>query len=134
MLESIEVADVIPASPKQIYDAWLDSAGHTAMTGGSQAKVDPRPGGQFSAWDGYISGTTLELEPNRRIVQAWRTTEFPEGSQDSRLEVLLEKASGGTRVTFRHSGIPEGQGGEYAQGWVDFYFEPMKRHFGGEHD
>ncbi len=34
MLESIEVADVIPASPKQIFDAWLDSAGHAAITGG----------------------------------------------------------------------------------------------------
>lgn len=134
MLESIEVADVIPASPKQIYDAWLDGAGHAALTGGSQAKVDPRPGGRFSAWDGYISGTTLELDPNRRIVQAWRTTEFPEGSQDSRLEVLLEPAAGGTRVTFRHTGIPEGQSAEYAQGWVDYYFEPMKRHFGGQHE
>lgn len=134
MLESIEVADVIPASPKQIYDAWLDSVGHAALTGGSTAKVDPRPGGRFSAWDGYISGTTLELDPNRRIVQAWRTTEFPEGSQDSRLEVLLEPAKGGTRVTFHHSGIPEGQSQEYAQGWVDYYFEPMKRHFGGQHE
>jgi activator of HSP90 ATPase len=129
MLESLVVEDVIPGTPKQIYDAWLDSKGHAALTGGGSASVDPRPGGRFTAWDGYILGTTLELHPDRRIVQAWRTTEFPEGSPDSRLEVLLEPAEGGTRVTFRHSGIPEGQGPEYAQGWLDYYFEPMKRYF-----
>ncbi len=132
MLEKIEVEAVIPASPKQIYEAWLDSEGHAALTGGSQASVDPRPGGRFSAWDGYIEGTTLEVQPHRRILQAWRTSEFPEGSQDSRLEVLLKAVPGGTRVTLRHSDIPEGQGQEYAQGWVDHYFEPMKRHFGGK--
>jgi activator of HSP90 ATPase len=61
----------------------------------------------------------------------WRTSEFSEDAADSRFEVLLEPAKGGTKVTFRHSDIPEGQGKSYEQGWIDNYFTPMKAYFGG---
>jgi activator of HSP90 ATPase len=128
MLEDIEVSDVIPARAKQVYLAWLDSSGHSQMTG-DPATIDGRVGGEFSAGDGYIRGRTLELEPFRRIVQAWRTTEFPEGSVDSRLEITLEEVKGGTKVTLRHTGLPEGQGESYHQGWIDYYFKPMKAYF-----
>ena len=49
---------------------------------GSPAIVDPEIGGAFEAWDGYISGRTLSLEPGRRIVQSWRTSEFAEDEGD----------------------------------------------------
>jgi activator of HSP90 ATPase len=131
MVESVSISDIIPASPEDIYRAYLDSDGHAALTG-SPASIEARPGGKFSAWDGYITGTTLEMEPHRRVVQAWRTTEFPDGAADSRLELLLEKVAGGTKVTFNHSDIPEGQAEDYRQGWIDFYFEPMKAHFAAD--
>lgn len=125
--ESITLWEIFPASPREIYDAWLSTA-HGKMVG-STATVDPRVGGAFTAWDGYIKGTTLELEPYRRIVQAWRTTQFPAASPDSRLELLLEQVEGGTRLTIRHTEIPEGQSGACEQGWIDRYFRPMKEYF-----
>ena len=88
MTESFEVSATFPAPPRRVYQAWLSSDEHTAFTGG-EAEVDPREGGKFTAWDGYIEGVTVELEPYRRIVQTWRTSDFPDGSGDSRLEVLL---------------------------------------------
>ena len=87
-------------------------------------------GGTFSAWDGYISGSTLELVPNQRIVQAWRTSEFPDDAPDSRVEILLEEVESGTKLTFIHSNMPEGQTETYRQGWHDFYYQPMKAYFG----
>ena len=129
MLESFEISAFFPArSPQEIYTAWLDGQAHSAMTG-SPAQVDPAVGGQFSAWDGYIQGQTLETERYRRILQAWRTTEFPEDSPDSRLEILIEGVDGGAQVTLLHSEIPHGQGEDYRQGWAEFYFEPMGDYF-----
>jgi len=121
----------LPASAEEIYEAWLSTNGHSQMTG-SPAKVDGRVKGDFTAWDGYIQGTTLELQPYRRILQAWRTTDFPPGSADSRLEVLLEAVEGGVQITLHHSDIPAGQGEEYRQGWEDYYFQPMQAYFSGE--
>jgi activator of HSP90 ATPase len=128
MKDQFTLTAVLPASPKAIYRAWLSSEEHTAMTG-SPARVEPGPGGSFTAWDGYIWGKTLELEPNRRIVQAWRTSEFPEASPDSRLEILLEPVNGDTKITLIHSQIPEGQAQDYEDGWEESYFAPMRAYF-----
>jgi activator of HSP90 ATPase len=121
------VSATIPAAPKAVYDAWLSSKSHAAMTG-SAAKVTAREGGRFTAWDGYITGRNLKLVPERRIVQAWRTTEFASGDEDSQIDVLLEKAPGGTKLTLRHINIPKGQS-DYKSGWKECYFEPMKAYF-----
>jgi uncharacterized protein YndB with AHSA1/START domain len=126
--DSIKVSAVIPAAPKDVYAAWMSGKGHGAMTG-SAAKITARVGGKFTAWDGYIEGRTLERKPPSRIVQAWRTTDFSPDEPDSRLEVLLEEAKGGTRVTLRHTEIPSGQGAGYRKGWIEFYFQPMKEYF-----
>jgi len=129
MKNGFKLSAVIPATPAEIYKAWLSTKGHTAMTG-SPAKVNGKVGGKFTAWDGYIFGTTLELTRDSRIVQAWRTSEFADDDPDSLVEIFLEETKGGTKVTLAHSQIPEGQADSYLQGWDDFYFKPMKQHFG----
>ncbi len=122
------LSDTIPATPQQIYDAWLDSEGHSAMTGGG-ATASPVAGAAFTAWDDYISGRNVVLEPGRRIVQSWRTTRFTPEDADSQIEVLLEPVAGGTRLTLHHTNVPDGHTGYQDGGWQDHYFEPMKRWF-----
>jgi uncharacterized protein YndB with AHSA1/START domain len=73
---------VIPASPAEIYNAWLDNIAHSEMTGG-EAIMSDEVGAEVSAWDGYITGRILELVPGERIVQSWRTTEFDDEIEDS---------------------------------------------------
>ena len=118
----------LPASPEQIYDSWLSSEGHTAMTGGV-AHVTDRVGEDYDAWDGYITGKNIELEPHRRIVQSWRTGHFEAEHSDSEIEVTLEKLPGGTRLSLRHSNVPDGQTNYEQSGWTDHYFTPMQRRF-----
>jgi uncharacterized protein YndB with AHSA1/START domain len=127
MAVEFEVAAWIPASPESIYAAWLSTEGHCAMTG-SPATASNDVGGHFEAWDGYIQGRNVKLEPPGRIVQRWRTSEFGESDPDSRLEILLAPEAGGTRVTIRHSELPE-HGMQYQQGWIDAYFTPMVEYF-----
>ena len=122
-----KVSEIVPATPTEIYKAWLDSKGHSKMTG-SRAKISDKVGTSFEAWDGYITGTNLELIPSKLIVQSWRTTEFAETEQDSHLEITLLAVKGGTKVTLSHSNLPA-HGEQYRQGWVDSYFEPMKAYF-----
>ncbi len=134
MKDEFTLTATFNASAEKIYKAWTSTQGHTQMTG-SPAKVDGRVGGDFTAWDGYIWGTFLELEKNKRIVQAWRTAEFPEDAEDSRVEILLEEiptdeALAMTRLSLTHTNIPEGQSDDYKQGWEDFYFKPIREWIG----
>jgi activator of HSP90 ATPase len=122
---SFSVSAHINAAPDVLYRAWLSSEEHAKFTG-SEADIDPGIGGPFTAWDGYIRGTTLEKEDGKRILQSWRTTEFPEGSPDSLVEVLFEEIEDGTEITINHSRIPAGQEDDYKTGWEEFYFQPMR--------
>jgi len=132
-MEKLRLVADFSVGPQSIYEAYLDSEEHAAFTG-SSASVEGRVGGEMTAWDGYISGVIVELEPYDRIVQTWRTTEFPEGSMDSRLEILLAAIDGGTSITIMHSDIPDGQGEMYEDGWEDYYFKPMRTYFEGAGD
>ncbi len=101
--DSLKVSAVIPAPPEAVYKAWLSGSEHGEMTRTPEAQIAARVGGKF-------------------------TTEFPEEAPDSRLEVVLEKARGGTKITILQTEIPAGQGAGYRQGWID-YFTPMKQYF-----
>lgn len=126
--ESIRASIVLPASAARLYRAWLDAKEHSAFTGGA-ATITARVGGKHTAWDGYVTGKLVELVPHERIVMTWRTSDFPEGEPDSRVEVLFHPASGGTRVTVVHTDVPPGQGERYEAGWQRYYFEPMRAYF-----
>jgi activator of HSP90 ATPase len=128
MTYDFEVSDVLPARVDVTYDTWMSSESHSAMTGGA-AKIDPQVGGSFEAWDGFITGTTEVLEPGRRIVQTWRTTEFTDADEDSRIEVLLEPAENATKITVRHTNVPDGHLSYENGGWQSKYFDPMREYF-----
>jgi uncharacterized protein YndB with AHSA1/START domain len=108
---------IIPATAREIYDAWLDSARHSQMTGGA-ARMSNQVGAEVTAWDGYIAGRNLELVAGERIVQSWRTTRFADDHGDSVIAVTLEEVADGTLITLRHSNVPDDQttyqqGGSY---------------------
>ena len=128
MTYDFKLSCTLPARPQVVYDAWLDSAAHSAMTGAG-AKIVKRVGGAHSAWDGYITGKTIELVAGKRIVQSWRTTQFADDDPDSTITVELEPTKTSTRLTLTHSGVPEGQTSYENGGWQDNYFTPMKAYF-----
>jgi uncharacterized protein YndB with AHSA1/START domain len=118
----------IPASPEEIYQAWLDSLAHSEMTGG-EASMSDQIGAEVSAWDGYISGRNVELIPSERIVQSWRTSEFDDEEEDSMITVVLEPVGGETLLTLEHSNVPDEHRSYEEGGWESNYFEPMIAYF-----
>lgn len=128
MPDQLKVSAKFPVPAKEIYAAWLNSKQHTEMTG-FESFVSSKVGGKFKAGDGYITGKNLELVKNKRILQAWRSSEFVKSDLDSLLVVNFEDISGGCKVTIEHSQIPKGTGNAYKQGWIDYYLLPMKAYF-----
>lgn len=128
MKESLTISTKFKASASALFDAWLNSEKHTAMTGG-EAICSVEIGAEYSAWDGYISGKNVAFISNKEIVQTWRTTEFSDADEDSHLVVSFKDLNDGCEMTITHTNIPEGQT-QYQKGWVDFYIEPMSEYFG----
>lgn len=113
--------------PKEVYDAYLDSRRHARFTGQS-ASMSHKEGGRFTGGDTYISGYNLELIPGRRIVQAWRASEWPKGAY-SVLRLELRSKGRGTAMTVDHLAIPDEFRDGVDKGWYEFYWEPMKKYF-----
>lgn len=123
-MASIRQTVMFAASPKDVYEALMDSRTHSRLTGG-KAVISRRVGGKFTAFDGYASGKNLALVPNRKIVQTWRADDWP----DDRYSVVtfaLRKVKGGTKLTFAQTGVPTNQAASVKQGWIDYYWVPMK--------
>jgi activator of HSP90 ATPase len=83
--------------------SWIQKK-HSKFTGG-KAQISRKVGGKFSAFDGYSEGTNLELVPDKKIVQTWRASDWPEGHY-SKVDFSLKEIPGGTRLTFTQTGVP----------------------------
>ncbi len=133
-LVTFEQIQHFSAPPERIYGAWLDGATHAAFTGGGKAEVDARVGGKFSAWNGYIQGKNVELTAGERIVQSWRTSDFPAGYPDSLLELRFVPESGGTRLHLRHVGVPASTAERFSEGWHAYYWQPLRAWLATQND
>ena len=115
----------LPAPPSTIYRMLTDPVEHGAFTG-TVCEGEPIETGSFTASSGYISGRYEALEQDRLIVCSWKTSEWPKGAPASRLEFVLDSVDGGTELTMTHSELPPSQAEDYRQGWIDFYWTPMR--------
>src|SRR5665647_326450 len=98
----------IPASPEEVYEAFVDPKKHSEFTG-AKATGKAKVGAKFTAWDGYIFGTYLAFEPAKCLAQEWQSTDWPEGYPPSKFELTFKAVPGGTEITMTHSNIPKVQ-------------------------
>jgi len=115
---------VFDAEPQRVFDALMVSRKHAAFTD-SAASIDPRTGGSFSCYDGYITGFTIELEPSKRIVQVWRSRGWPKGTYSIVTFELKRKGPRKTELRFSQCGVPAIDYAEKQQGWRTHYWEPL---------
>ena len=107
---------------EQHESRWLIRLeGQVTLSSGAELK------GLLLEW--LASGKNLELNKGRRIVQEWRTTEWPTGYPPSIVEFSFRAKEGATELTMVHSKVPAEQAESYRQGWIDFYWKPMKQYF-----
>ena len=108
---------VFKASPARVYHALTDprefdkivllSGALQAMAlKNTPAEISSAPGGPFAVFGGYITGRQLELLPNTRIIQVWRSASWPPHIHSiARFE--LTEHSDGTQALFRPHRLPE---------------------------
>lgn len=124
MPKTIRQSVTIKASPHAVYEALMDSRKHAAFSG-MPARISRKVGGPFTAYGLYLSGVNLELVPDRRIVQFWRSSNWPRHHY-STVTFVLTKVPGGTRLRFTQVGVPNVDYKDKKSGWITHYWEPMK--------
>ena len=100
------------APPETIYDLLADSG----------SKV----GGTFSTDAGKVTGLNVDLVPGRRLVRAWRRSDFPEGIYSMAAITLAPTPRGGTELVLTHRGVPKHLLDQIEDYWRRVYWAPMK--------
>jgi activator of HSP90 ATPase len=96
------------------------------MLGAAPTQIDARPGGAFALFGGYITGFNLELVPDARLVQAWRSGGWKPGEY-SIATFVLEPRGASTRLVFDHAGFPGDDTAHLAEGWRGNYWTPLAK-------
>jgi activator of HSP90 ATPase len=89
------------------------------------AEISREPGGSFTIFGAFIVGRQIELVPKKRIVQAWRETNWDPGVYSIARFELTEQGSG-TKLIFDHAGFPAGAGDHLAAGWKSHYWDALE--------
>jgi uncharacterized protein YndB with AHSA1/START domain len=129
MSGSIHQEVTVPASSARVYQALTDAKQFSAFSGGAPADIPPEQGAAFSCFGGMITGRQIELVPGRRIVQAWRAGNWPEGVY-SIVKFELSADGGGTKIALDQAGFPKDAGQHLEGGWHKMYWEPLKKYLG----
>ena len=111
--------------PETVYELLADSRGRTEITG-RKAVMSDKIGGKFSTDAGQVSGVNVDLVPGRRLVQAWRRKDFPEGVYSMAAITLDPMPGGGTELVLTHRGVPKHLLDEIEDYWRLVYWAPMK--------
>lgn len=116
---------LIRATPAEIYETLMNEKRHSKFTG-ARARIQAKAGGAFSCYNDYVTGITLELKPNKRIVQAWRSEGWPEGYYSIVTFALSKKSGNRTQLRMTQIGIPADDYAKKNRGWKEHYWEPLK--------
>ena len=96
------------ASPAKVWAFLTDSALLPEWYGDGQ--VEPREGGKISLMAGHIRGVVTGWRPEKLLGYTWsvfQPNEEVSAWPISYLEMALEAAAGGTKLTLTHRPIPE---------------------------
>ena len=124
---SIHQEIVFKCKARRVFAA-LTKAEQFGEFSGSPAEIDLESGGQFSCFDGMISGLSIEILPDKRLVQAWKVANWEPGVYSIVRFQLEEISDTETKLIFDHIGFPEEQTAHLEQGWHNRYWEPMKKY------
>jgi uncharacterized protein YndB with AHSA1/START domain len=119
----LTVTRTIPAPPPDVFDVWLDAKSPGSPWFGSErVLLDPRVDGLFyhcvrhagRVWAHY--GRFVHLDRPGRIEHTWMSEAT--GGVETTVTLTLEPVDGGTRLTLRHTDVPDNElGRQHAEGW-----------------
>ncbi|EPS71645.1 hypothetical protein M569_03115 [Genlisea aurea] len=134
--KTITLSEKFNCRARDLFEIVMDENRWKGFTQ-SNAAISKQVGGEFSIFDGSVTGKNLELEEGKLIVQQWRFGSWPDGIVSKVRLSFEEPEAGVTVVKLTHSDIPEEDRYGNAsvventeRGWRDLIFYKIRAVFG----
>ena len=127
---------MIDATPDTIWPYLTEADKHVEWEG-TQAEIDPRPGGVYRV---LVSGTYqgagefVEVVPQERLVFTfgWEQEGNPITPGSTTVEITLHPEGSKTRLRLVHRGLPDDAVEPHIQGWTHYLDRLAQRAAGGD--
>ncbi len=127
---------LIAASPETIFGFLTDADKHI-LWDGTEAELDPRPGGVYSVLvqgEYQSRGEFVEVVPYERVVFTfgWDQPDHPIPPGSTTVEYTLTAEGDKTRLHLRHHGLPEDAVADHGTGWTHYLDRLVSAAEGGD--
>src|SRR6266850_1690435 len=106
MPKTIQQTVRFAASPEELFDSYLDPGRHATITG-HPVTISTKPGSEFRAFDGMLSGRIVAVVPKRLVVQTWRSGQWKKKDADSILILAFSGDPGYGQIDLVHVNIAD---------------------------
>lgn len=134
--KTITMAEKFSCRARDMYEILMDENRWKGFTQ-SNATISKDVGGEFSIFDGSVTGTNVQLEEGKLIVQRWRFGSWSDGVYSTVRITLEEPEPGVTVVKLSQTNVPEEDRYGNAtvventeRGWRDLIFHKIRAVFG----
>eukprot|EP00794_Sanderia_malayensis_P020393 gene20393-22405_t len=124
----LKLKEEFKTTAAELYFVLTDEQRVAAFTR-SPASLDAKPGGKFSFLSGNIIGEFVEMVPEKKIVQKWRFSNWPEGLY-SNVTITLNQKEDCTLLELKQTGIPDTDIERTESGWKRYFWASIKQTFG----
>ncbi|XP_034252716.1 activator of 90 kDa heat shock protein ATPase homolog 1 [Thrips palmi] len=125
---TITFSHAFQCTAKEFYNVLTVIEMVQAFTQGP-AKLEVKKGGKFELFGGNIHGEFLEIVPDQKIVQRWRSKRWP-GEHYSNVTILIDQKDDHTSVKVTQTGVPSSEADGTRENWDRYYMDAIKRTFG----
>ncbi|CAA0833581.1 Aha1 domain-containing protein [Striga hermonthica] len=134
--KTITMSEKFSCRARDLFEILMDENRWKGFTQ-SNARISKEVGGEFSIFDGSVTGKNLELQEGKLIVQQWRFGSWQDGIVSTVCLTFEEPESGVTVVKLTHTDVPEEDRYGNAtvventeRGWRDLIFHKIRAVFG----
>ncbi|XP_009604993.1 uncharacterized protein LOC107784939 [Nicotiana tabacum] len=134
--KTIAMTEKFNCRAKDLFEILMDERRWKGFSQ-SNARISKEIGGEFTIFDGSVTGKNVDLQEGKLIVQNWRFGSWPDGIESTVRIVFDEPEPGVTVVKLTHSNVPEEDRYGNAtvventeRGWRDLIFNKIRAVFG----
>lgn len=124
-MQTIKQTYTINAPAQQVWEV-LTKTKHIEQWTASPAAFDSSEGGTFSLWGGDIHGVNTKVVPPTLLEEDWYSNDDANPNHCYKVSFALSEKNGITTIELTHAGVPDSAVKDYADGWHDYYFAPIK--------
>jgi uncharacterized protein YndB with AHSA1/START domain len=122
---------IVYATPEQVFEALTD-AGIIAAWGGGLSVIEPKTGGHFEMFDGWVQGEVTAYQAGKELGYTWKPAEWDRRALPSNVYIRFNRHAAGTELFLEHTGFPdEEEATKHGNGWIDYVFDPINDYFTG---